>query len=48
MNKKTGGQQAQLRNRLFIDNGVVINQPMSCQRPNRKWTWKKFQKVFEK
>lgn len=38
INKKTGSQQAQLRNGWFIDNSIVINQPMSCQEPDRKWT----------
>ena len=47
MNKVIGGQQAQLRNGWFIDNGVVINQPMSFQGPDGKWIQKGIQKVLE-
>lgn len=47
MNKGTRGQQAQLRNGWFIDNGVVINQPMNFQRPDGKWIQKRIQKVLE-
>lgn len=47
MNKKIGNQQAQLCNGWFIDNGVVINQSMSFQGPDRKCIQKKFQKVIK-
>lgn len=46
MNRGTGGQQAQLRNGWFIDNGIVINQPMSFQGPDGKWIQKGIQKVW--